>query len=459
MGSSPTTSASGYSLAQQLRIAYMEACRELSDRARSEVSTYGDGYGHGGELIENARQLVSQAERVLELAVAAERGTSVSWETIGEALEVTRQTAHARFAQKVEDVLDDVLFPAREGTDGQLGWWACPDGLEDPVKTVQRLDAWATRHRERTDPERGERPVSENLQTGRNAGVDGIDAVLRLTRKLLDRNLPQGVTERAATRVLLEHKLRTFNAIAQKADRLVDDLEHARRELAWAEWDMTHCGYWTSSDGTYGRQPGDPYPPERAETLEKFSGDENKVISNYLHWQREVDSLDGRVALLSPKATTDAVEQAYQALQDLITWHREDLDARLGVQPISVAVDGLESYHFALGDRPIAELGFSAELDIEATGWFLYFIDSDALERAPDSPWEWLGDPRPLNVDAVDIDELVQIGRADGVEAMRVAAAAVINRTRSSALLVARRDLIARLADERAKASSTRARA
>jgi hypothetical protein len=123
-----------------------------------------------------------------------------------------------------------------------------------------------------------------------------------------------------------------------------------------------------------------------------------------------------------------------------------------------ISVDGLESYHFTLRDQPIAELGFSAELDSEATGWFLCSLDADARARVPDSPLEWLGDPSPVDVAGVDVDELVTIGRVDGLETMRAAAAAVITQTRSSALLVARRNLIAGLADKRAKGSLARTR-
>src|SRR3954451_25482954 len=131
----------GYSFADLQRIAYMAACQQLSERARGQVSTDGDAYRRPGELVDDALALVRDAEDVLRLAVAAERAAATSWQEIGERLEVTRQSAHERFARAVEAIADGVLFPEREPDhDGGLGWWACPDGLQDPERTLAQLD-------------------------------------------------------------------------------------------------------------------------------------------------------------------------------------------------------------------------------------------------------------------------------------------------------------------------------
>lgn len=144
------------------RLAYSAACRELSDRARGQVPTYADEWGQAGGLVEAAAMMLADADRVLQLAVAAERAASVSWQTIGEVLDVSRQSAHERFAGAVQEVRDGILFPHRDGLPGLPGWWACPDGLDDPERTLCDLDKWVVRHRESTDPG-GERehPVSE----------------------------------------------------------------------------------------------------------------------------------------------------------------------------------------------------------------------------------------------------------------------------------------------------------
>ncbi|UTI63381.1 hypothetical protein NBH00_18765 [Paraconexibacter antarcticus] len=57
---------------------------------------YADGYGRGGELVEETTRLVSQAEEMLVLAVAAEHAKSTSWEQIGDALEVSGHTTGCR---------------------------------------------------------------------------------------------------------------------------------------------------------------------------------------------------------------------------------------------------------------------------------------------------------------------------------------------------------------------------
>src|SRR4051794_13463754 len=151
----------GYSFAELHRIAYMAACQQLSERARGQVSTDGDAYRRPGELIDDALALLRQAEQVLRLAVAAERAAATSWQEIGERLDVTRQSAHERFAAAWRRSPTAILFPEREPDhEGGLGWWACPDGLDDPQRTVGELDAWAARHRERSDPERAPQPVS-----------------------------------------------------------------------------------------------------------------------------------------------------------------------------------------------------------------------------------------------------------------------------------------------------------
>lgn len=219
------------------RIALMAACRELSDQARGQVSTYGDDHRRGGELVEDAWRLVGLADEVLRLAVAAERAASTSWQEIGDRLGVSRQAAHERFAHIVDEISDGVSFPDREPEhEGGLGWWACPDGLDDPERTVQRLDEWAVRHREPLDPERGEHPVSGGL--GRRpdlAAIETIGMVSALAKRLLDGHLPRGVSERRARRTLLERKIESFDLIAQRASGKAAREARAKSSEAFVE--------------------------------------------------------------------------------------------------------------------------------------------------------------------------------------------------------------------------------
>ncbi len=52
--------------------------------------------------VAEAQRLLAAAEEALLAAVAAERNRGVSWEAIGEALGITRSTAHGRFADRLE---------------------------------------------------------------------------------------------------------------------------------------------------------------------------------------------------------------------------------------------------------------------------------------------------------------------------------------------------------------------
>lgn len=108
-----------------------------------------------------------------------------------------RQSAHERYKDAVDDVLDGIVFPQRDGTDGTPGWWACPNGLDDPDRTARDLDAWEARHRERTDPDRGERAVSTRLgEPGRHDAIQAIAIVTTLAARIVERTLPNGVSER-----------------------------------------------------------------------------------------------------------------------------------------------------------------------------------------------------------------------------------------------------------------------
>src|SRR6266536_3410545 len=155
--------APSYSDSSLGRLAFSQACRDLSDLARAHVATDADAHLRPGELLEEAGRLVAGAEQALRMAVVAERLRGTSWAEIGEALGVTRQSAHERYASFEHELRQALLFPDRAGDAGTLGWWAVPDGLEEPERSAHDLVGWERRHRERTDPDRGEAAVSASL--------------------------------------------------------------------------------------------------------------------------------------------------------------------------------------------------------------------------------------------------------------------------------------------------------
>lgn len=215
------------------RLALSYACRDLSDLARAHVATYADGHLRPGELLKEAARLVAGAEATLKIAVVAERLRGTSWAEIGEALGVTRQSAHERYAPFEREMRVALLFPDRAGEHGALGWWAVPDGLEDPERTARALDEWERRHRKPSDPDRGETAVSAGLQA--RGTLDETGAVIELAKLLLDGPRPQGVSNERAERELYERKVAVFERML--ADGTADpgvltQLAEARARLA-----------------------------------------------------------------------------------------------------------------------------------------------------------------------------------------------------------------------------------
>jgi hypothetical protein len=148
-----------YSHVAQARLALSVAAKEVSDEARGLVAADDRGSG-AGEIVERAVQLADDARAVLDRAVVYERVRGASWQTIGAAIGISRQTAHERFAE-VERRWKDALGGS-DAAAGRGGRRAprLPPGAEDPEGWGRRLDRWVIRHREPGDLDTGEHPVS-----------------------------------------------------------------------------------------------------------------------------------------------------------------------------------------------------------------------------------------------------------------------------------------------------------
>lgn len=139
-------------------------------------------------------------------------------------------SCYAPFEREMRAAL---LFPDRAGEHGGLGWWAVPDGLEDPERTARDLDEWERRHRERTDPDRGETAVSGGLQARRT--LDETGAVIELAKLLLDGPLPEGVPHERAERELYQRKVAVFERMLAEGTPdpgVATQLAEARARLA-----------------------------------------------------------------------------------------------------------------------------------------------------------------------------------------------------------------------------------
>lgn len=229
------------SIAAQARLAVAAAAAELSEQARTTVPVHEHDVD---ELVELATRLVSQAEDVQRLAVAAARETGHSWEDVGERLGTSKQAAHKRYDTVVAEIHESILFPSRRGAKGAPGWWACPDGLEDPRATIARLDAWVDQRRQRHDPDRGHGAVSAGIQaiSDRHPGVTGIGLVTKLAKRIMDRDLPSGVTEEDARILLLRAKVVTYDEIARTSSGLQAEDAAPIAQAAYDELVELHRG-------------------------------------------------------------------------------------------------------------------------------------------------------------------------------------------------------------------------
>jgi hypothetical protein len=97
---------------------------------------------------------------VLERAVVYERERGASWQTIGAAIGISRQTAHERFAELERRWKDALNRPDAEADPGRQRAPRLPAGAENPERWGEQLDRWVIRHREPGDLETGEHPVS-----------------------------------------------------------------------------------------------------------------------------------------------------------------------------------------------------------------------------------------------------------------------------------------------------------
>jgi hypothetical protein len=211
------------------RVAFSLACQELSHLARAFVSTASDGYAQPGGYVEEGARIVSQAQHVLELSVLLERERGTSWEDIGEALGISKQAAHERFAAAFErwrGQLAEPLVPS-----GSLLAVQLPAGAEDPEKWGRYLDEWVTRHRERTDPDQGPRPVSGNLPEASLA--EQVSMALAEVRALQERERVGSATDSQRESWYLR-KAELFDRLAAAEPRepaYAEAAANARRQL------------------------------------------------------------------------------------------------------------------------------------------------------------------------------------------------------------------------------------
>ncbi|MEV0589758.1 hypothetical protein [Nonomuraea sp. NPDC050310] len=171
------------SLAQ---LALASAAQELAERATSRVAIY----HRPDNAVEDAAAMVRQAQRVLERAVIAQREAGISWEEIGAQLDITKQSAHSRFAAVVEEwekALSRPLVIEEMWGIGGLQTYVgsrMPDGTARPEETAAYLDRWALAHAAAD----GREPPGSDSERPVSGGMVRMDPLAELMGSLIHRS-------------------------------------------------------------------------------------------------------------------------------------------------------------------------------------------------------------------------------------------------------------------------------
>ena len=226
-----------YTPAMLARLAYSHAVYELSERLVSEAGTYGDEYGRGAFLGEEAAIIVSAAKALLEAAVVADRLRGTSWLVVAEALDLSAEAAQERFSSAERRFREALLFPHRHPENGGLGYTVAPYAVEEPDRVRGQLDAWVVGHRRSSGPDRDEpQPVTRGLTAMSGTWIaERIGQVLELSDALIKDELPDGVSYKDAELRHAQLKVELYQAIAAErpgAREVEPQLVAARQRLA-----------------------------------------------------------------------------------------------------------------------------------------------------------------------------------------------------------------------------------
>ncbi|MDW8803695.1 hypothetical protein P1P68_02445 [Streptomyces scabiei] len=159
------------------RILLCDAYREVAETALARIPTDSDGsdFTGPGDTVRAAASLLALAEGVMRRAAIYERERGTSWEELGEALGITKQSAHKRFAGAVDTWRAPFDRPARVLPDGTPDDERIPYGVRyapgvpkpehgTAEDHAQGLERWLLQHTGPTDHwHSDEHPVTGGL--------------------------------------------------------------------------------------------------------------------------------------------------------------------------------------------------------------------------------------------------------------------------------------------------------
>ncbi|MBP5942607.1 hypothetical protein [Streptomyces acidiscabies] len=244
------------------RIRLSDAYREVAESALHGVGTWYDksSFTGQGSYVEEAARLVSRAEDVLRCAVIYERESRSSWEDIGGALGVTRQTAHERFGKHVTAWREPLDKPERYLPDGTPDDERIPygvryaDGIPRPEygtaeQAAKDLEEWL---RQRTVP--GDswadeaHPVTGALT--RNSTSIMLMRLSDIARRLLDEQM---VPDPRAEADMCERRVALYERMIREGEAVPADVH------TWIERDRARAAELRATPGT-----GKPWPAASA---------------------------------------------------------------------------------------------------------------------------------------------------------------------------------------------------
>jgi hypothetical protein len=227
----PETDRYAYSRAALARLVLSYERRQLAEQAAAGVPT-DDTYATTGILVTEAQQLVELAREVLTRSVIYERTNGTSWEEIGEALGMTRQSALERFKAAMDEWELSLVEPFQTDENWLIPFMRIHGAAYEPTWNGRLLDQWVREtlpaYRDR------EYPVSGHLQP-LSAGEE-MHQVQAAIRHL--HSSGAGPAERAA---VYERKAALLDRIAiedgtpEAAEQAAETRAHAAQLRAQAE--------------------------------------------------------------------------------------------------------------------------------------------------------------------------------------------------------------------------------
>jgi hypothetical protein len=159
--------------ATRARLAVSMAAQELADSlagwvpiSPNELSTSGSRRRSStldATSMDDAERLRSMIDSFIVAVAVYEVIAGATFEMIGEDLGISRQSAHARYADAVADFKARLAEPYGVHERTGMRFKRLPPGADDPDYWGPRLDAWYRQHRRDSDPHQGEHPVTGGM--------------------------------------------------------------------------------------------------------------------------------------------------------------------------------------------------------------------------------------------------------------------------------------------------------